>query len=138
MLPVPPAALDDEARDGLRQALARQDDARRQRPLRLRAVQEARTTFSRAFNPLRLTVTNGGEADQAEALLDSLLARQEEALALADEVREKMRQAEDAAQEVRLAEDQVAGVKARMAELLRKAEPEAALFQVTDGSIRAA
>ena len=113
MLPVPPAALDDEARDGLRQALARQEDARRQRPLRLRAVQEARTTFSRAFNPLRLAVP-GGEAAQTETLLDSLLARQEEALALAEDVQEKMRRSEDAAQEVRLAEDQVAGVKARM------------------------
>ncbi len=114
LLPAPPAALDDDARDNLRQALARQEEARRQRPLRQRAVQEAKTTFSRAFNPLRLVVNGATDSTQAEPLLDSLLSRQEEALGLAAEVQEKMRQADDAAQEVRQAEEQVVAVKGRI------------------------
>ena len=124
LLPVPPAALDDEARDNLRQSLARQEEARRQRPLRQRAVQEAKTTFSRAFNPLRLVANGAGDSAQAESLLDALLARQEEALALAAEVQDKMRQSEDAAQEVRQAEEQVAAVKART-EALREEQRHA-------------
>ncbi|WP_374289916.1 AAA family ATPase [Desulfovibrio desulfuricans] len=124
LLPVPPAALDDEARDNLRQSLARQEEARRQRPLRQRAVHEAKTTFSRAFNPLRLVANGAGDSTQAESLLDALLARQEEALALAAEVQEKMRQSEDAAQEVRQAEEQVAAVKART-EALREEQRHA-------------
>ncbi|QCC86246.1 hypothetical protein DDIC_10260 [Desulfovibrio desulfuricans] len=124
LLPVPPAALDDEARDNLRQSLARQEEARRQRPLRQRAVQEAKTTFSRAFNPLRLVANGAGDSTQAESLLDALLARQEEALALAAEVQDKMRQSEDAAQEVRQAEEQVAAVKART-EALREEQRHA-------------
>ena len=124
LLPVPPAALDDEARDNLRQSLARQEEARRQRPLRQRAVQETKTTFSRAFNPLRLVANGAGDSAQAESLLDALLARQEEALALAAEVQDKMRQSEDAAQEVRQAEEQVAAVKART-EALREEQRHA-------------
>lgn len=112
MLPMPVAALDDEGRDSLRQALARQEEARRQRPVRLRAVQEAKTTFSRAYNPLRLAVSNG--SGTVESMLDGLLARQEEAQALAAAVQEQVRLAEDAAQEVRQADEQVAAVKARM------------------------
>ena len=119
LLPAPPAALDDDARDNLRQALARQEEARRQRPLRQRAVNEAKTTFSRAFNPLRLVVNGASDGTQAETLLDSLLSRQEEALALAADVQEKMRQADDAAQDVRQAEEQVAAVKGRV-EALRE------------------
>ncbi|NCB22056.1 MAG: hypothetical protein EOM56_04335 [Deltaproteobacteria bacterium] len=124
LLPAPPAALDDDARDSLRQALARQEEARRQRPLRQRAVQEAKTTFSRAFNPLRLVVNGPADSSQAEGLLDSLLARQEEALVLAAEVQEKMHQCDDAAQEVRQAEEQVAAVKART-EALREEQRHA-------------
>ncbi|WP_374280270.1 AAA family ATPase [Desulfovibrio sp.] len=124
LLPAPPAALDDDARDSLRQALARQEEARRQRPLRQRAVQEAKTTFSRAFNPLRLVVNGAVDTTQAESLLDTLLARQEEALALAAEVQEKMHQSDDAAQEVRQAEEQVAAVKART-EALREEQRHA-------------
>ena len=119
LLPAPPAALDDDARDNLRQALARQEEARRQRPLRQRAVNEAKTTFSRAFNPLRLVVNGASDGAQAETLLDSLLSRQEEALALAADVQGKMRQADDAAQDVRQAEEQVAAVKGRV-EALRE------------------
>ncbi|WP_291445744.1 AAA family ATPase [Desulfovibrio sp.] len=119
LLPAPPAALDDDARDNLRQALARQEEARRQRPLRQRAVNEAKTTFSRAFNPLRLVVNGASDGAQAEALLDSLLSRQEEALVLAADVQEKMHQADDAAQDVRQAEEQVAAVKGRV-EALRE------------------
>lgn len=124
LLPAPPAALDDDARDSLRQALARQEEGRRQRPLRQHAVQEAKTTFSRAFNPLRLVVSGAADSNQAESLLDSLLARQEEALALAADVQEKMHQCDDAAQEVRQAEEQVAAVKART-EALREEQRHA-------------
>ena len=124
LLPAPPAALDDDARDSLRQSLARQEEARRQRPLRQRAVQEAKTTFSRAFNPLRLVVSGTVDSSQAEGLLDTLLARQEEALALAADVQEKMHQSDDAAQEVRQAEEQVAAVKART-EALREEQRHA-------------
>ena len=124
LLPAPPAALDDDARDSLRQALARQEEARRQRPLRQRAVQEAKTTFSRAFNPLRLVVNGAADSTQAESLLDSLLARQEEALVLAADVQEKMHQSDDAAQEVRQAEEQVAAVKTRT-EALREEQRHA-------------
>lgn len=124
LLPAPPAALDDDARDSLRQALARQEEGRRQRPLRQRAVQEAKTTFTRAFNPLRLVVSGAADSSQAEVLLDSLLARQEEALVLAADVQEKMHQCDDAAQEVRQAEEQVAAVKART-EALREEQRHA-------------
>ncbi|MBE6442244.1 MAG: hypothetical protein E7022_07970 [Desulfovibrio desulfuricans] len=120
LLPEPMAELDADARDQLRQMLARQEEARRQRPVREHAVQEAGTTFARAYNPLRLAGPGRAGDEQADRLLDTLLARQEEALELADAVQEEVRRAEAAAQDVRQAEDQTAAVKARMEELRKE------------------
>ena len=111
MLPAPVAALDDEARDDLRQTLARLEEDRRQLPGRQRALHNARTTFARAYDPLRLAAPSGtsGNGDNGgngvtsahngpREILDGLLARQEEALALAGEVQERLREAGEAAQ----------------------------------------
>ena len=123
LLPVPVAALGEEQRDDLRQTLARQEETRRQMPLRQRALQEARTMFARAYSPLRLS---GGahpslSVDDATvaATLDSLLTQQDEALELAGRVQEKLAHAAEAAQAVQQAEDTLASGKARM-ELLRE------------------
>lgn len=96
-LPAPVAALDDMARDELRQTLARLEEGRRQLPGRQRAVHNARTTFTRAYDPLRLSGAVGDEPGQA---LESLLGRQDEALALAADVQKRLREAADAAQAV--------------------------------------
>ena len=118
LLPEPVAELDGDTRDDLRQLLARQEEARRQRPLREHAVQEARTTFARAYNPLRLATAVKVD-EHADSLLDTLLEHQEDALELAGAVQKQMHEADAAAQDVRQAEDQVAAVKVRM-DTLRK------------------
>lgn len=130
MLPAPVAALDDEARDDLRQTLARLEEDRRQLPGRQRALHNARTTFARAYDPLRLAAPSGtsGNGDNGgngvtsahngpREILDGLLARQEEALALAGEVQERLREAGEAAQAVQQAGEQVDAFKNRMDEL---------------------
>ncbi|MBB5142475.1 AAA family ATPase [Desulfovibrio intestinalis] len=115
VLPTPVAALDDDQRDTLRQALTRQEEARRQIPLRQRAVQEARTTFARALTPLRLSGVGATDAsDTAVATLDALLTRQDEALELAASVQERLEHASEAALAVQQAEEQMASVKGRM------------------------
>ena len=129
MLPAPVAALDDEARDDLRQTLARLEEDRRQLPGRQRALHNARTTFARAYDPLRLAAPGGtsGNGDNGgngltsahngpREILDGLLARQEEALALAGEVQERLREAGEAAQAVQQAGEQVDAFKNRMDE----------------------
>ncbi|WP_300908681.1 AAA family ATPase, partial [uncultured Desulfovibrio sp.] len=121
LLPAPVAALGDEARDELRQTLARLEEGRRQLPGRQRGVHNAHTTFARAYDPLRLaspgrTPGTGGNAGPRD-ILDGLLARQEEALALAGEVQERLREAGEAAQAVQQAEEQVEAVKIRMDDL---------------------
>lgn len=119
LLPTPTAVVDDQTRDDLRQALARHEEASRQRPGRLAAVQEARTTFARAYAPLRLGGATADEKDEQEAgrILDNLLARQDEALQLAAAVQTQLAQAETAAQDVRRSEDDVADVRNRMERL---------------------
>ena len=115
LLPIPVAALDDDQRDTLRQALSRQEEARRQIPLRQRAMQEARTTFARALTPLKLSGGTTLEANSgAVATLDALLARQDEALDLAASVQERLDHAGEAAQAVQQAEEHLLSVKARM------------------------
>lgn len=95
------------------------EEASRQRPGRLAAVQEARTTFARAYAPLRLGGATADEKDEQEAgrILDNLLARQDEALQLAAAVQTQLAQAETAAQDVRRSEDDVADVRNRMERL---------------------
>ncbi len=119
LLPTPTAVVDDQTRDDLRQALARHEEASRQRPGRLAAVQEARTTFARAYAPLRRGGATADEKDEQEAgrILDNLLARQDEALQLAAAVQTQLAQAETAAQDVRRSEDDVADVRNRMERL---------------------
>ncbi|WP_165065555.1 AAA family ATPase [Desulfovibrio sp. ZJ200] len=114
LLPVPLAALPDEARDNLRQALARLEDGRRQLPGRERALHNARTAFARAYDPLRLSAQSVPQPDEA---LDALLARQEEALTLAVDVQERLREAAEASLAVQQAEEQVETIKSRMEQL---------------------
>ncbi|SDF38424.1 AAA family ATPase [Desulfovibrio legallii] len=118
-LPTPAALVDDQTRDDLRQALARHEEASRQRPARLAAVQEARTTFSRAYAPLRLGGAAGSEKNDQEAgrILDDLLTRQDEALDLAAQVQAQLAQAEEALQAVRRSEGEAADAKNRMERL---------------------
>lgn len=137
MLPAPVAALDDEARDDLRQTLARLEEDRRQLPGRQRALHNARTTFARAYDPLRLAAPSGtsGNGDNGggnggtsahngpREILEGLLARQEEALALAGEVQERLREAGEAAQAVQQAGEQVDAFKNRMDELREAQRP---------------
>lgn len=123
LLPVPVAALDDDQRDDLRQTLARQEEARRQLPLRQRALQEARTMFARAYSPLRLSgvahPSHTADDEQVAATLDTLLGQQDEALALAARVQEELAHAGEAAQGVHQAEERLAAGKASM-EALRE------------------
>lgn len=116
LLTVPAAVLDDEARDVLRRDLARLDENRRQEPARRQAVQNARTTFARAFDQLRLSLAPGSEPHE---VLAALPARQDEALALAERVREDKVVAEEAVACVRRAEEQLEEAKARV-DLLRE------------------
>ncbi|MDY3810077.1 AAA family ATPase [Desulfovibrio porci] len=121
LLPAPVAALGDEARDDLRQTLARLEEGRRQLPGRQRALHNARTTFARAYDPLRLAAPGGapgnGGNNGPRDILDGLLARQDEALTLAGEVQERLREASEASQAVQQAEEQVEAVKNRMEDL---------------------
>lgn len=117
VLPAPVAELSDEARDELRQTMARLEENRRLAPGRERAVEQARTSFGRAFDQLRLAGVDAGEPQEACALLDGLLARQEDALGVARTMQARLQEATDMAQAVRQAEEQAEAVKKRMDEL---------------------
>jgi len=118
LLPVAVATLDDEARDDLRQTLARLEESRRQLPARERAVNNARTAFARACGHIRLNVPNlQSTPENSATALDTLLERQQEALGLAAEMQEHLRRANEAAQAVQQATDQADAVKRKMDEL---------------------
>ena len=110
-LPDPVAVMNGEERDELRQNMARLDESIRLGPVRERALENARTSFMRAYQNLHFSkigmqpgkrenigelaedVFEGEEnAEHREkecALLDALLDRQDDALALAAEMQEK-------------------------------------------------
>lgn len=113
VLPAPAVALSEEARDELRQDMGRLEEDRRQLPARERAVHAAKTTFFRAYDPLRLASTGHGPQE----ILENLLNYQDEALALASALQRDMAEADKAAQAVEQAVEQLAGVKARVDEL---------------------
>ena len=117
VLPAPLAELSDEGRDELRQTMARLEENRRLAPGRERAVEQARTAFGRAFDQLRLTGVAPAEPQEACALLDGLLARQEDALGVARAMQARLQEATDMAQAVRQAEEQAETVKKRMDDL---------------------
>ncbi|MBD5538478.1 MAG: AAA family ATPase [Desulfovibrio sp.] len=128
MLPAPVAELSDEARDEVRQIMARLEENRRLAPGRERAVEQARTTFARAFDQLRISGAQpspGATGEQgaplppgdACALLDGLLARQEDALGVARNMQARLQEATEMAQAVRQAEEQAEAVRKRMDDL---------------------
>lgn len=133
VLPAPVAELPDDARDDLRQTMARLEENRRLAPGRERALAQARTAFGRAVDQLRLngaqSVTaspaTAGEAAAASglahadacALLDALLTRQEDALGVARTMQTRLQEATEMTQAVRQAEEQAEAVKKRMDEL---------------------
>ncbi|MBD5416554.1 MAG: AAA family ATPase [Desulfovibrio sp.] len=129
VLPAPVAELSDEARDELRQTMARLEENRRLIPARERAVDQARTAFGRAFDQLRVTgmpLPGAGPAaaEGASALLDGLLARQEDALGVARSMQARLQEAADITTAVRQSEEQAETVKKRM-DSLREAQRNA-------------
>lgn len=133
VLPAPVAELPDDARDELRQTMARLEENRRLAPGRERALAQARTAFGRAVDQLRLNVAQAGAAASANAgeaaaapglahadacaLLDDLLARQEDALGVARAMQTRLQEATEMSQAVRQAEEQAEAVKKRMDDL---------------------
>lgn len=130
VLPAPVAELPDDARDELRQTMARLEENRRLAPGRERALAQARTAFGRAVDQLRLNgmqtgapapATAGETAALAHAdacaLLDDLLARQEDALGVARAMQARLQEATEIGQAVRQAEEQAESVKKRMDDL---------------------
>ncbi|MBD5627758.1 MAG: hypothetical protein HDQ90_09855, partial [Desulfovibrio sp.] len=130
VLPAPVAELSDETRDELRQAMARLEENRRLIPARERGVEQARTAFGRAFDQLRVTgmplpaAGPAGAVEDASALLDRLLARQEDALGVARSMQARLQEAADITTAVRQAEEQAEAVKKRM-DSLREAQRNA-------------
>lgn len=129
VLPAPVAELPEEARDELRQTMARLEENRRLAPGRERALAQARTAFGRAVDQLRLNgtpATSGENLAQADACaqLDALLARQEDALGVARTMQTRLQEATEMAQAVRQAEEQAEAVKKRM-DTLREAQRNA-------------
>ncbi|WP_300787482.1 AAA family ATPase [uncultured Desulfovibrio sp.] len=111
MLPQPVAALGEADRDRLRQTLVLLEEGRQRLPARERAVQQARHTFERAQERLRLA------ADEPRAALDALLSKREEALGLAREVQASIDSAGEAARAVQQAEEQADMLRARLEQL---------------------
>ncbi|MDE5879368.1 MAG: hypothetical protein K2G99_05025, partial [Desulfovibrio sp.] len=126
------AELSDEARDEVRQTMARLEEDRRLAPGRERALEQARTAFGRAFDQLRLsgvhlnTAPAAGAAEngapglssaEARGLLDGLLARQEDALGVARAMQARLQEATDMTAAVRQAEEQAEAIKKRMDDL---------------------
>ena len=121
-LPTPVAALDDDARNELRQSLRSYEEGFRQLPERRRAVDMAHTSFMRAYDPLRIAAGEMGSSDPA-AVLDKLLGSQEEALSRAGEVQARLAAADEAAKAVSQAQGTVNDIKNRM-EGLRQSQRE--------------
>ncbi len=134
-LPTPTAMLDDEERDELRQMLTRFDEARRRMPERDRACEAAHTAFMRSWDPLRMA--SGAASDDPEGVLDKLLQGQDEALAMAGEVRDAMREAEDAAQAVQQMQERIDDVKDRMERLRQSRKEEAPSREMLEARTRA-
>ena len=131
-LPSPVAELSDDARDELRQTMARLEENRRLAPGRQRALEQARTAFGRTLDQLRLkglrlaaaSPASPGEdaqpghgCEDARSLLDGLLARQDESLGLAHSIQGLLAESQAMNHSVRQAEEQAEAVKKRMDDL---------------------
>ena len=132
LLPSPVAELSDEARDDLRQTMARLEENRRLEPGRQRSLDQARAAFGRAFDHLGFTVAQAGSATLAStadgllsrpghadacSLLDGLLAQQEKALRLAHDIQGLLAENQSMEQAVRQAAEQAESVKKRLDDL---------------------
>lgn len=135
-LPDPVAVMNGEERDELRQNMARLDESIRLGPVRERALENARTSFMRAYQNLHFSKIgmqpgkreNIGElaedffegeenAEHREkecALLDALLDRQDDALALAAEMQEKIAARGELDKALKQAENEAETIRKKM------------------------
>ncbi|MCH5277864.1 MAG: AAA family ATPase [Desulfovibrionaceae bacterium] len=111
-LPEPVAELDAPAREALREGLLRLEEGERRLPEREKALAASRAEYNRALSYLRL------RPDASPAQLQALVAAQEEALSLAEEVRSRAIAAADAAREVKVARKEEEASTDRLKRLL--------------------
>ncbi|MDR1857766.1 MAG: AAA family ATPase [Desulfovibrio sp.] len=134
-LKVPEAMMDDEDRDNLRRILARVEEVRRMLPGKERALQSCRTTFMRAYEPLRLMAREGKSPG---SLLETLIGGQEEALELAAVVSKSVQEVNETQQELQQAEEGKAAMENQLAKLKAQVrDQEVRTRESLDGRVRA-
>lgn len=118
-MPEASAPLNDHERDDLRQNVARLEESRRLEPGREKALSIARGAFTRALEQTRILISsqendaNEGQPE-ARAILDTLLARQDDALALANEIQKHLAEESQADNVLKHAEAAAEEIKIRM------------------------
>lgn len=139
-LPEPAAILNGAERDDLRQNMARLEECIRSCPLREQSLENARMEFVRAFDKLHFQESSVSEelssvleqdgknssASEGECvLLDNLLSRQDEALALAAQLGERIKACEKLGETLSLAQEEAENTHKKIEDLRNRQRQEA-------------